>query len=91
MTSREVGCLRAGRRVQHDRVRGHRRAAVPDRQPALTAPFVLVTWLLLLPKTGFQTLQPVALADVSTAKNTRASYRVRGTGPGAAPQPGEAT
>jgi urea transporter len=63
----------------------------PIGRPALTAPFVLVTWLFLLPKAGFQTLQPVALADVSTAESTRASYRVRGTGPGAAPQPGEAT
>jgi urea transporter len=63
----------------------------PIGMPALTAPFVLVTWLFLLPKAGFQTLQPVALADVSTAENTRASYRVRGTGPGAASQPGEAT
>jgi urea transporter len=63
----------------------------PIGMPALTAPFVLVTWLFLLPKVGFQTLQPVALADVSTAENTRASYRVRAAGPGAAPQPGEAT
>jgi urea transporter len=59
----------------------------PIGMPALTAPFVLVTWLFLLPKAGFQTLQPVALADVSTAENTRASYRVRATGPGAAPAP----
>jgi urea transporter len=63
----------------------------PIGRPALTAPFVLVTWLFLLPKSGFQTLRPVALAEVSTAESTRASYRVRGTGPGAAPQPGEAT
>jgi hypothetical protein len=52
---------------------------------------VLVTWLFLLPKAGFQRLEPVALADVSTAENTRASYRVREAGPGAAPEPGEAT
>jgi urea transporter len=63
----------------------------PIGMPALTAPFVLVTWLFLLPKAGFQTLQPVTLAEVGTAENTRASYRVRAAGPGAAPQPGEAT
>jgi len=63
----------------------------PIGMPALTAPFVLVTWLFLLPKAGFQRLEPVALADVSTAENTRASYRVREAGPGAAPEPGEAT
>ena len=63
----------------------------PIGMPALTAPFVLVTWLFLLPKAGFQTLQPVALADVSTAENTRASYRVREAGPSATPEPGEAT
>jgi urea transporter len=63
----------------------------PIGMPALTAPFVLVTWLFLLPKAGFQTLQPVTIADVSTAENTRASYRIREAGPGAAPEPGEAT
>jgi urea transporter len=63
----------------------------PIGMPALTAPFVLVTWLFLLPKSGFRTLQPVALADVSTAENTRASYRIRAAGPGATPQLGEAT
>jgi urea transporter len=63
----------------------------PIGMPALTAPFVLVTWLFLLPKAGFQMLQPVALAEVSTAENTRASYRVREAGPSATPEPGEAT
>jgi urea transporter len=53
----------------------------PIGMPALTAPFVLTTWLFLLPKAGFQALQPVTLADVSTAENTRASYRLRETGP----------
>jgi urea transporter len=62
----------------------------PIGMPALTAPFVLVTWLFLLPKAGFRTLEPVALADVSTAENTRASYRIRAAGP-SAPDPGEAT
>jgi urea transporter len=63
----------------------------PIGMPALTAPFVLVTWLFLLPKAGFQMLQPVALAEVSTAENTRASYRVREAGPSATPEPGKAT
>src|SRR6266508_6570504 len=35
------------------------------------------------PKAGFRALQPVALADVTTAENIRASYRVRATGPSA--------
>jgi urea transporter len=63
----------------------------PIGMPALTAPFVLVTWLFLLPRAGFKVLQPVALADVSTAENTRASYRLRERGPNATPEPGEAT
>jgi urea transporter len=60
----------------------------PIGMPALTAPFVLVTWLFLLPKSGFRTLQPVALAEVSTAENTRASFRVQDAGPGAGSDPG---
>jgi urea transporter len=63
----------------------------PIGMPALTAPFVLVTWLFLLPKGAFNTLQPVALAEVSTAENTRASYRVGEASPSATPEPGEAT
>jgi urea transporter len=63
----------------------------PIGMPALTAPFVLTTWLFLLPKAGFPTLRPVALADVSTAENTRASYRLREAGPDAAGGPDEAT
>ena len=62
-----------------------------DRHAGPDRPFMLVTWLFLLPKSGFRMLQPVALADVSTAENTRASYRIREAGPGATPQPGEAT
>jgi urea transporter len=57
----------------------------PIGMPALTAPFVLVTWLFLLPKSGFRALWPVALADISAAENTRASYRVREADPDAAP------
>ena len=63
----------------------------PIGMPALTAPFVLTTWLFLWPKAGFGTLQPVALAEVTTAENIRASYRVRAAGPSATPEPGEAT
>jgi urea transporter len=63
----------------------------PIGMPALTAPFVLTTWLFLWPKAGFRALQPVALADVTTAENIRATYRARAAGPGATTEPGEAT
>jgi urea transporter len=63
----------------------------PIGMPALTAPFVLTTWLFLWPKAGFRALEPVALADVTTAENIRASYRVRAAGPSATSEPGEAT
>jgi hypothetical protein len=52
---------------------------------------VLTTWLFLWPKAGFRALEPVALADVTTAENIRASYRVRAAGPSATSEPGEAT
>jgi urea transporter len=63
----------------------------PIGMPALTAPFVLTTWLFLWPKAGFGALAPVALADVTTAENIRASSRVRAAGPSATSEPGEAT
>jgi urea transporter len=63
----------------------------PIGMPALTAPFVLITWLFLWPKAGFGALEPVALADVTTAENIRASHRVRAAGPSATSEPGEAT
>jgi urea transporter len=63
----------------------------PIGMPALTAPFVLTTWLFLWPKASFGALQPVALADVTTAENIRASHRVRAAGPSATSEPGEAT
>jgi urea transporter len=63
----------------------------PIGMPALTAPFVLTTWLFLWPKAGFRALEPVALADVTTAENIRASYRARAAGPSATSEPGEAT
>jgi urea transporter len=63
----------------------------PIGMPALTAPFVLTTWLFLWPKAAIRPLEPVALADVTTAENIRASYRVRAAGPSATSEPGEAT
>jgi len=63
----------------------------PIGMPALTAPFVLTTWLFLWPKAGFGALEPVALADVTTAENIQAGYRVRAAGPSATSEPGEAT
>ena len=62
----------------------------PIGMPALTAPFVLTTWLFLWPKASFAALQPVALADVTTAENIRATYRARAAGPSATAEPGEA-
>jgi hypothetical protein len=44
-----------------------------------------------LPQAGFGALEPVALADVTTAENIRASYRARAAGPSATSEPGEAT
>jgi urea transporter len=63
----------------------------PIGMPALTAPFVLTTWLFLWPKAGFGALTPVALADVTTAENIRATYQARSAGPSATAEPGEAT
>jgi urea transporter len=62
----------------------------PIGMPALTAPFVLTTWLFLWPKAGFGALEPVALADVTTAERIRAAYRARAAGPSATAEPGEA-
>jgi urea transporter len=52
-------------------------ALSPIGMPALTAPFVLVTWLFLWPKAGFRTLSPVALADITTAEKIRAAHLAR--------------
>lgn len=46
----------------------------PLGMPALTAPFVLTTWLFLLPKAGFQVLQPVALAEVAAPEQVRRKF-----------------
>jgi urea transporter len=63
----------------------------PIGMPALTAPFVLTTWLFLWPKASFRALTPVALADITTAENIRATYRARAAGPSPTAEPGEAT
>jgi urea transporter len=47
----------------------------PYGMPALTAPFVLTTWLFLWPKAGFRALTPVALRDVTTPERIRAAHR----------------
>jgi urea transporter len=47
----------------------------PYGMPALTAPFVVVTWLFLWPKAGFRALTPVPLAEVATPEQVRASRR----------------
>jgi urea transporter len=51
----------------------------PIGMPALTAPFVLVTWLFLLPRAGFRALVPVPLADVTSPETIRAAYTARGS------------
>jgi urea transporter len=53
----------------------------PIGMPALTAPFVLVTWIFLLAKAGFKALVPVGLADVTTAEATLEGYRTGRMGP----------
>jgi urea transporter len=63
----------------------------PIGMPALTAPFVLTTWLFLWPKASFRALTPIALADITTAENIRATYRARAAGRSATAEPGEAT
>jgi urea transporter len=49
----------------------------PIGMPALTAPFVLTTWLFLWPKAGFRALQPVPLAEITTAEKIRAAHLAR--------------
>jgi urea transporter len=46
----------------------------PLGMPALTAPFVLTTWLFLLPKAGFHVLRPVPLAEVTAAEQVRRKF-----------------
>jgi urea transporter len=63
----------------------------PIGMPALTAPFVLTTWLFLWPKASFGALQPVALADVTTAEKIRAAHTAGQPGPDSTPPPGTAS
>jgi urea transporter len=49
----------------------------PIGMPALTAPFVLTTWLFLWPKAGFRELEPVPLAEITTAEKIRAAHLAR--------------
>jgi urea transporter len=53
----------------------------PIGMPALTAPFVLVTWVFLFAKAGFKALVPVGLANVSTAEGALEGYRTGRIGP----------
>jgi urea transporter len=45
-------------------------ALSPIGMPALTAPFVLTTWVFLLPTSGFRALQRVSVAEVRTPEST---------------------
>ncbi|GCF07109.1 urea transporter [Dictyobacter arantiisoli] len=47
----------------------------PFGMPTLTAPFVLTTWLFILPKAGFRALLPVTLRDVTNPERIRRMYR----------------
>jgi hypothetical protein len=46
----------------------------PLGMAALTAPFVLSTWLFLLPKASFHALQPVPLAELATPEQVRRRF-----------------
>jgi urea transporter len=58
----------------------------PLGMPALTSPFVLTTWLFLLPKAGFRALRPVPLAEVAAPEQILQRLREKVTGVTAAPQ-----
>jgi len=47
-------------------------ALSPIGMPALTAPFVLTTWMFLLPTSGFRAPQRVSVAEVRIPESTRA-------------------
>ncbi len=49
----------------------------PIGMPGLTAPFVLATWLFLLPKAAFRVLQPVPLAEVTAPERAWRAFRER--------------
>jgi urea transporter len=60
----------------------------PIGMPALTAPFVLTTWLFLLARGAFPVLREVQLADVTTVERIRASFAQHpDRGPAVAPEP----
>jgi len=44
-------------------------ALSPIGIPALTAPFVLTTWVFLLPTGGFRALQRVSIADCGSTSS----------------------
>jgi urea transporter len=47
----------------------------PSGMPVLTSAFVFVTWLMLLAKSGFPSLIPVAPADATTPEDNLQRYR----------------
>lgn len=47
----------------------------PSGMPVLTSAFVFVTWLMLLAKTGFPVLIPVAPSEATTPEDNLARYR----------------
>lgn len=47
----------------------------PSGVPVLTSAFVFVTWLMLLAKSGFPSLIPVAPADATTPEENLQRYR----------------
>ncbi|BFU92081.1 MAG: hypothetical protein NTAFB01_32680 [Nitrospira sp.] len=47
----------------------------PSGMPVLTSAFVFVTWLMLLAKSGFPSLMPVAPADATTPEENLQRYR----------------
>jgi urea transporter len=56
----------------------------PIGMPALTAPFVLTTWLFLLARNNFRVLDPVRLDRITTPERHRAEFiRQPDIGPGA--------
>jgi urea transporter len=59
-------------------------ALAPIGMPALTAPFVVTTWLFLLPKALFSILRPVPLAEVAAPERILETTQAQERMPGAA-------
>lgn len=57
-------------------------ALAPWGMPALTAPFVLTTWLFLAGAPLLARLRPVAPAEATTAEGNLRAFRARGVAPG---------